>query len=578
MPTINTDLIPTINPGSLLDRFVAENTTMPVRWLTATDPVFHEVLNRPLADITLRQLVIAKAVDQVQLRLSFNNLFPFLIAPRLQNGTDQIQLPEAWIWAMHVSMPAKWEKIRLAKIKRVSGSNPATGGTGSDYAGTLRFVFSGQQEGSTTEVSLFQADYLIESALAYQTVRVTVPTSSEETTPISSSEAETVDGFLTFATLDPDVQANQDLFDFVAPPLDTTDADSDGEFDTPATYQVLDESDTDNFTLVGLSHGTGLLVDNAVVPVPPIDASVDNWITAFNYPFDDDATLVSATHPSVSVPAGMFKQFALMAPGGDEPTGDLSGEFFPVYLNRIVRETAADTISFRFSTYNVEAASTAPVEFAKLTLTRSGSDGDRVKIEPIENLFPTHAAGDSEVTDSDLWFQGFGEGHVVLSSLWEGTSTSVDALFDAMDLITDDPAQALFTKASARLSSFGLQSSSQYTPTAGQAAALKGSLDGTTSPSATNRYVVEDDQGLGTAIDFLEEGLDDVADIDRTGYTGGLVHKMVILKITGENFTYDDDVLPRLTLLFGRAPIFGDLWFDGTRVKVFSPGGFWQTL
>jgi hypothetical protein len=575
MPTITTSLIPTINPGSLLSRLVSDNT-ISVRFYTAKDPVYYEVLSRPIADLALRQLIIAKAVDNIQLRLGYQNLFPFLVQPTVVNGTAQLDLPGSWIWAMHVSLPAKWEKIRLAKIKRISGDNASTGGTGEDYTGSLRLVFSGQEEGSTTEVALFEADYDIDSTLDYQVVRVS-KTLAGESNPIASSERETVDGFVTFRTLDRDDATVQELLAFLDPPLTPSDADSDGEFDSPAVYQILDETDTTRYTLVGLSHGTGLLVDPATSPIPPVESSVENWVDSFNYPFDDEAALLSATHTSITIPTGLFKQFLISVPAGDEPDGDLSGEFFPVYVSKIVREDdTGDTISFRFSTYNVEAPSTSPVEFAKLTLERDMESGQRVKIEPIENLFPSHAGEDN-------WMQGFGRGHVVLSGKWGSTESVIEEFFDAVAAIPDDPPEALFTKDSTRLSSFGLHSAPQSVPTDGQAAALVGSRDGVENedPSGTNRFVVEADQGLGTRIDFLD-GSHDLSALDganRYGYTGGLCHRVIYFELdASKSYDYTTEILPRLVILLGRNPAFGDMWHDGVRVKFFGPNGTWQTF
>lgn len=581
MPTITTNLIPTVNPGSLLNKLV-NDSTIAIRFYTAKDPVYYEVLSRPIADLALRQLIVAKAVDNIQLRLAYQNLYPFLVQPIVYSGTSQVSLPASWIWGMNVSMPAKWEKVRLAKIKRVSGAN-ATGGTGDDYTGTLRLVFTAQEQGSTNEVSVFETDYQIDSTLDFQTTRINTALVGE-TSKIANSESETVDGFVTFRTLDRDDSTVQEFLNFLDTPMVISDADSDGEFDSPAVYQILDESDTTRYTLVGLSHGTGLLVDPAIVPVPPIESSVENWVDSFNYPFDDDASLQSATHVSVVIPTGMFKQFALSVPAGDEPDGDLSGEFFPVFVSKIVRDSdTGDTISLKFSTYNVETPSTSPVEFASLTLERSMVAGQRVEIVPIQNLFPSKS-GESN------WMQGFGRGHVMLSSKWgSGTATSgrvVDELFDAMAAMPDNPPEALFNKGSSRVSSFGLQSSPKTAPTMGQFEALVGSRNGIENedPSSSNRFVVEADQGLGSKIDFLDgtHNLSSITGASRYGYTGSLCHRMIYFEIdASKSYNYNTEILPRLKILLGRDPSFGDMWFDGVRIKVFtgtSNSGVWQTF
>jgi len=62
MPEINPALVPTIDPGNIFSRFTTDDT-LNVRWLVPGDPVLFEAINRPMADIVLRQLIIAKALD-----------------------------------------------------------------------------------------------------------------------------------------------------------------------------------------------------------------------------------------------------------------------------------------------------------------------------------------------------------------------------------------------------------------------------------------------------------------------------------------------------------------------------------
>lgn len=167
MPTINPDMVPTIAPGYLFTSLTGGDATLQIRWLTATDPVFYEVANRPLADLTVRQLIIAKAVDSLQVRLGHQTLFPFVTQPRVSSGTTEVDVPIGWIWDLHASMPKKWENFRLAKIKRMSGSNSTTDG----YSGVVRLIFSANVKNSATEVYLFSADYDITSPLTYQNRR-----------------------------------------------------------------------------------------------------------------------------------------------------------------------------------------------------------------------------------------------------------------------------------------------------------------------------------------------------------------------------------------------------------------------
>ena len=316
---------------------------------------------------------------------------------------------------------------------------------------------------------------------------------------------------------------------------------------------------------------------SATNPIPSVDSTISTWLSTFNYPFDATSTLQSSSVSGVIIPVGLFREFNMVAPSGDEPTDDISGNFFPVWINRIVRlDPTADTLQFIFATFNVESPSLVPVEFAELTVTRTATSGTRLAINPIENLFPTQA-GDI------LWRQGFGEGHVVLSDLWGATGGTIDDFFNRFLSIIDDPAQAVFTKEATRIGSFGLSRISKTLPTAGQAAALLGSRADTSEPNSTNRYVVEADQGLGDQVDFatntqLPEDRRENPDIERFGFTGSLAHRTVkmVMNTDGSNHNYQDDVLPRLRILFGRDPVFGDFWWDGTTLKFFN-GDTWVT-
>lgn len=577
MPTISPSLVPTIAPGALFDRFTTD-TSINIRWLVATDPVYFEVLNRPLADLALRQLIIAKTLDQLNLRLGHQALFPYVVQPKILAGTSLIDVPLSMIWDMHVSLPSKWEKLRLARIKRVSGTST---GTDPEHTGKLRLVFTAKQVDSITEVSVFQADMVIDSVLQYQIVRVEIPTSLDETTPIDAGEAETVDGFITFRTLDQADGINDTFLNAVVPPI-AGPIDSSGEYVTPAVYEIADSVgggtvEVDDFDLSALAHGTGMLTLSAWNAIPNLNSDIQTILNALNFPYGLDATRVSASPTGITIPKGLFREFNIVAPAGDEPTGDASGTFFPTWVSRIVREDpGSDTITFYFSTYNVDVPSIVPIEFAKLVLLRSYDAGRIVMIEPTANLFGVTGAPETD------WRQGYGRGHVVLSSLWGGTSSSVDSFFDSFITVIDDPAEVIFSKSSTRLSSFAISRVPKNTPTDGQAAALRGSRAELFDPNTANRYVVEADQGLGDKADFATHASLPVdkrenQDIERYGYTGALAHRMVYLCVNaaGTHHDYNADVLPRLQILLGRSPQFGDVWYDGTRFKFCNPDGVW---
>tara|TARA_R110000868_G_scaffold20153_9_gene85635 strand:+ start:919 stop:2616 length:1698 start_codon:yes stop_codon:yes gene_type:complete len=560
------------------------DTTLNIRWLTAADPAFYETLNRPLADLTLRQLVIAKAVDSLQLAIGKENLFPFLVQPVVGSGTTVEDVPPKWIWDMHASMPKKWENLRLAKIKRISGENSTTSG----YSGSMRLIFTANIQNSTTEVAIFYADYKIDSVLTYQLLRFGIVNSLEEGTPIDPGESETVTGFLIFRTLDVLDQAITDFYDLVAPPADTTDSNSDGYYDNPAIYEIIDTiaggtAVTDDFGTSALSHGTGLLIDSAWNAIPQLDSDIQSWIVSFNYPFDSLANRNSVDN--ITIPAGIFREFDITVPAGDNPTGDSSGTFYPCWVTRIERiGTGSNQLRFFFGTYNVTDAeiggspSTTVIEFASLDLLRTYTEGEIVEISPITNLKLVSG------TESTEFEQHFGRGHVVLSSLWNGTTSEVEDFFDEFDLIVVSPPDTEFSQSATRISSFGISRVPKYIPTIGQSRALAGStarLAMAINPGDENRYVTEQDQGVGNQIDLeAVSGISPNTSIDRYGFTGALTHRIVKLVISANSLgdspsTYTNDILPRLRVLFGRDPKFGDYWYNGTRLMFYN-GDSWQ--
>ena len=584
MTTINPALVPTIQPGTIFDRFTTD-TTLNVRWITALDPVLGEVYNRPIADVALRQLILAKALDAINLRLSFLSEFPFLIVPRVVAGSTKMELPSSWIWDMHTSLPSKWELLRLAKIKRVSGVNG--GGSHPNYTGKLRLVFTATTASTTAETALFEADYVIDSTLTYQISEIRAVLEADESNAIDPSEAETLAGYVIFRTLDVNDTTAQAFFDLMAPPGNGSGTDSgtttSGEYDNPTVYEMEDSTagGSDDYAFSAISHGTGLLVASAYNRIPALDSDPEVWLNAFNYPFDVDATRTAASPVAVTIPKALFNEFQMTAPAGDNPTGDATGTHYPVWINRIERLNDASTkLKMVFSTYNVgDTPSTEPVEFASLTLESDWTSGRVVAIEPMNDLFQKGTPD---------WQQHFGRGHVVLSSKWTGTNTEISDFFAAFAGVIDAPPNVLFNMSATRISSFGLSRVPKWTPTIGQAGALLGSTarrDVPINPSTDNRYVTEQDTGLGDQIDFstctaLPEEKREHPSIARYGYTGGLVHRMVFLTIDAANddYDYDEDIKPRLECLFGGPIQPGYAWFDGTRMKWAVPTETGETV
>jgi len=583
MTSITPSLVPSIAPGNLF-RVLTQDTTLAIRWLRSGDPAFYEVLNRPIVDVALRELMIAKTVDSLSQSIGHQAIFPFLTQAQVTGTSGDVDIPHGWIWDIHMSTPAKWENFRLAKIKRISGVNGTDGSSG----GILRLIFTAVQISSSIETAIFYADYEIDSELTYQRSRLTVVTTDEETTVISAGEHESVNGFITFRTLDqsdPIVETFYDALD----PGSATDSDGDGVYDSPTEFEIVDTLAgstelTNDYSQVAVSHGTGLLVDSSNNAIPATDSDIQTWLSTFNYPFDSEANLTSYGSVNLVIPTGLFREFNITAPAGDEPSGDTSGTYYPVWISRIALiGTDNNTIRLYFSTYNITDSNPGVdgVEFATLDLINTMVAGDRVAINPISNLLLESGTG------SDAWQQHFGRGHVTLSSIWDNTDYVTDFFAELADVSTGE---IDFTTSSTLISSFGISRCPKYVPTIGQSQALAGTtsnLDSPVDPGTDNKYVTEKDQGLGNTVDLesSDYNLSPVSGIDRYGYSGALAHRIVKLCIdgsklpsgsdTGASSFYAEEILPRLTVLLGRPAQFGDFWFDGTRLKFFN-GDTWQ--
>src|SRR5579864_9571416 len=152
MPTINPALVPLVSPGSLFYT-LTNNNTLAIRFMTMGDPHYFDAYNRPLADIALRQLIIAKTIDQINLRLSHQSLFPFLIPTTVDVASSTVTLPPSWLWDCHVSLGSEYTSLRLAQIERISGTNnePTVG----IFSGQYRLIFTATLNNGAVETGIF---------------------------------------------------------------------------------------------------------------------------------------------------------------------------------------------------------------------------------------------------------------------------------------------------------------------------------------------------------------------------------------------------------------------------------------
>lgn len=562
MPIIDSGSVPLISPGNIFN--VLNGDTYAIRWIQPTDPVYYTVANRPLSDSVMRQLIIAKAIDNIALRLSHQSNFPFVITPIVVNGALTSGLPLSWIWDCHVSIPQRWEQLKLAKIKRMSGVNS----TGS-YTGILRFYFTAEESTSGIETYLFYVDYVIDSNLTYQILTINLVT--DETPNLDSSEYTSIDGYVIMRTIDPsDDSTLQSLLDNILYP--TVGGTTTGELQDSAAGGASNPSD---FDANAVSHGTGVLTASAFNAIPAVDAVIDNWLIATNYPFRTSATRLANGSGPITIPQGLFNEFSIVAPTPDIASTSTTDDVFPVWISKIERmDTSANTIKIWLSTYDINHSDSGyqSIDFASLTLTRSHRKDHVVHISSEASLFPDMAGTGYTATD---WEQGFGKGYVVLSKKWgtSALSTEVENMFDA--IATHSQIYFDFNLESTILSAYAIERSSKNIPTNGQFAALRGSGGDSNPPSASNPYVVKGDSGLGTAVNLTikfgaKEG------ISNTGYMATHASPLVHLEVDAskETYDYDSDVSPRLKELFGRNLQFGDRWYDGVRLLLYN-GDTW---
>lgn len=576
MVVIAPGLVPSIPPGNLFVQLTT-NDNYSIRWITALDPVFYEVMNRPMSDLALRQLIVAKTLDAINVSLGHQALFPFLVQPYVVVGTSAVAVPTGWIWDVHMAVPNTWENFRLRSIERLLDGGHTSGGD----TGTLRLHFSANKiTDPGVEIGVFYADYTIDSSLTFQRVHLGVEVINTAGTNIASAESKTVDGYITFQTLNQDDAVISSFYLSLTP--------------STVPYEIQSSmpggpTESSDFSIASITHGTGLLVDSATTAVPPIDSDLQAWLTAANYPFDSTASRISSTSAGIVIPAGLFKEFSITAPAGDQQTGGSPGDDFPVWVSRAALSgTGSNHLTFYFSTYSdLELAQgmqdNNPIEFARLDLDLAHStSGMVVKIQPITNL--QRYVG----SDAELQSQDFGRGHVVLSSVWD-TYTQIESFVNAIALIPE--LEGVFSAGSTRISAFGVSRIPKFIPTRGQSQALVGStstLNTPIHPSSANRYVTEQDQGVGDLVDLEAiAGINPMTGIDRYGLSGALCHRIIRLQIDnnqipagatdGTSSFYEENVLPRLTILLGRAPQFGDMWYTGLRTLMYN-GDTWQTF
>ena len=565
---IDPNTVPTIVPGQLLNT-LTNNDNLSVRYHFIDEPVHFAILNRPLTDLEYRNLILARSIDQLQAAYGSTINYPFLNVPYVTDGTTSVRVPTGLLWDITFSIPEGWSNVRLFGVQRVSGENAGTG----DYTGTIRLLFSAAPQGTDTEHIVKSYDLDLESVLSYSISPGEEVLSSSVGTVLPALDRSKFVGYATLLSPDLSSQEWVDFLDFVAPPGDDTTG-SNGEYITPATYEVVDseagsESGTNDFDADSISHGTGMLAQSAINYIPGRTVQAEAVLSAINYPFTASSTRLNADN--IELPVGLFSELSIIAPDNDGTSSD-----YPVWISKI-RKLSSTSFELIFSTYPIVGVSQPPVEFSKVTLSSTMTSNTLVVITPTSNLYGT----------SDTNFsQNFGTGHVVLGDMWSSGDGRKTTFINKIVALTGTDPTSTYTVAQSKLSAHAVSRVPSYTPTLGQAGALRGSSarkQTPVHPTIDNRYVTESDYGIRSQIDLhAVSGITEQASIERYGYLGGSASRTFSLcldrSLISDDFEdfYTVHILPRMKAILGdpEGPAMGDRWFDGTRFWTYT-GSVW---
>lgn len=245
---INPNLVPLVAASDLFNDFV-NGSSIKIRSLTPADPIYYQTLNRPLNDLSVRQLIMAKTISNSDQVLNYRLRYPYLVQPKITGSN----IPLGLIWDMKARIPSDYYNLRVAYVVRIDGTNPATWlGASTPYTGTLRFVFAANRDGDPADYQMFHADYNINNTAELQRSRFSpIYTSLYGTlvnpTTVDATIADNIAGQVTFSTLDQDDVVVRSFYDAVPPT---------GEY-------ALLSADIDSYNPYPLSFGSGLLCDGA---------------------------------------------------------------------------------------------------------------------------------------------------------------------------------------------------------------------------------------------------------------------------------------------------------------------------
>lgn len=565
---INPNTIPNVVPGQLLSTLTTDDD-LSVRYHYIGEPIHYGILNRPLTDLEYRNLILARSIDQLQAAYGSTVNYPFLNTPYITNGVSNIKIPTGLLWDVALSIPESWSNVRLFGVQRISGENAGTG----EYTGTIRLLLSAAPVGTDTEHIIRSYDLDLETILSYTITSGEEVTASNAGTVLPALDRSKFFGYVVLTSPDYTSQEWIDFLEFVMPPNDTT-TNSSGEYVNPALYEVVDSeagstNGTNDFDDDVISHGTGILAQSTISYIPGRTILSEAVFAAVNYPFGLNASRTNVDN--VEIPLGIFSELSIIAPDNDGGSTD-----YPVWVSRI-RKLATNSIEMIFSTYPIVGTNQPPVEFSKITLDSTMTTDTMVKMVPTNNLYGT--------TDENF-NQNFGLGHVILGDMWSSGDNRKTSFFNKTNALTGTDPITNFTMPQTRLSAFAVSRTPSYTPTLGQAGAMRGSSarkQAPQHPSINNRYVTENDYGIRSQIDLnAVPNIPTHVAIERYGYIGGSAPRTFSLcidrSLVSDDFEdyYTVHILPRMRAILGSDPEFGDVWYDGTRFWRFN-GQTWLT-
>lgn len=258
MPSINPALIPSIT-GKNLFQALTEQEQINIRWMTNEDKVYFNHINRPMADLAVRQLIIAKSIVEFSLDVAAAGRFPFLLNPVIVDGASEVDVPDGLVNDFNIIHSLDASNMRLGRIDLLSSDMD-----GDDFAGKLRLIFVVTQDDE--DKGLGYVEYDAASTLSFQRATFNVITDGSLGFEPLGINPSSVTARVVLKTLDASDINIEEFYDFI--------------LDGSGQYLLKDSTPTDELSTFSetVSMGTGLLRETVIHRLPGVEFNISTDI------------------------------------------------------------------------------------------------------------------------------------------------------------------------------------------------------------------------------------------------------------------------------------------------------------